>query len=227
MAVNLLFIKRLMNWPSRFYHVLRYASTLYDIRERQTRDKRKIRSVGEKSKIEENVSISWPSRLCIGRHCLIQSDCILHSMGGIHIGDYVGIGSKSIIVSFAHNYLRPQYLPYDNVVTIKPVVIRDAVWIGFAAHIMPGVEIGEGAIVGMGATVTKNVPPLAVVIGNPAEIVGYRNKKQFEKCKKEKKFAGPRLHDFFGEYNFVIPGYVQKKYPQELIDLGLMEDGSK
>ena len=218
------FFKKLARWPVRYFHVIRYASSLYDIHERAEESKKTIRSCGIGTKIEDNVSISWPSRLRIGRDCLVQSDCILHSMGGIYIGDYVGIGSKSILVSFAHNYLRPKYLPYDNTITIRPIIIRDFVWIGFAAHIMPGVEIGEGAIVGMGAVVSKNVPPLAVVVGNPAEVVGYRNKKQYEKCKKEKKFAGPRLRDFFREYDFVIPGYVRKKYSQELVELGLIEN---
>lgn len=213
-------LKKITTWPFRCCHGIRYASTLYDVHKRAEENKNAIRLCGPGTKIEDNVSISWPSRVRIGKNCLVQSDCILHSMGGIHIGDYVGVGSKSILVSFAHNYLRPKYLPYDNIITIRPIIIRDFVWIGFAAHIMPGVEIGEGAIVGMGAVVSNNVPPLAVVVGNPAEVVGYRNKKQFEHCKKEKKFAGPMLHEFFGEYKEVIPGFVRKKYSNELQELG-------
>jgi maltose O-acetyltransferase len=145
-------------------------------------------------------------------------------MGGIHIGDYVGIGSKSILISFAHNYLRPEYLPYDNVITLKPIIIRDFVWIGFGACIMPGVEIGEGAIVAMGAVVTANVPPLSVVSGNPAKIVGSRNPQKFALCKEEKKFAGPMTKAFFGEYKERLPGFIRKKYPRELIELGLVDD---
>lgn len=223
-VMDLSFLKRVASWPFRFYQVLRYASILYDKHEEQKISKKDIRYCGEKTNIEQNVSISWPSRLCIGKHCLVQSDCILHSMGGIHIGDYVGIGSKSILVSFAHNYLRPEYLPYDNVITLKPIIIRDFVWIGFAANIMPGVEIGEGAIVAMGATVIKNIPPLAVVAGNPAEIVGYRNQKQYERCKKDHKFAGPMTRAFFGEYKEQLPVLIRKRYLKEIIELGLIDN---
>ncbi len=215
-------IKRLVKWPSRFYRVLKYASSLYDGHEMRRKSKEQIRFCGENTKIEENVAISWPSRLSIGRHCLIQRDCILHSMGGIHIGDYVGIGSRSVLVSFSHNYLRPEYLPYDKMITLKPIIIRNFVWIGFATNIMPGVEIGEGAIVGMGSTVTKSVPPLAIVAGNPAEIIGYRNKNQYDRCKADRKFAGPLTTAFFGGFEERLPQFFIKKYKRELIEIGLI-----
>ena len=218
------FLKRLFKWPIRCCQGVRYAARLHDKLQEQERNSAAIRYLGEGSRIEANVAISWPSRLRIGKHCLIQSNCILHSMGGIYIGDYVGVGSQSILVSFAHNYLRPEYLPYDNAITFRPIIIRDFVWIGFAAHIMPGVEIGEGAIVAMGAAVTKNVPPLAVISGNPAEIVGYRNKKQYERCKKEERFAGPMTRAFFGGYKEILPGRVRKKYATELTELGMIDE---
>ena len=217
-------IKRLAKWPLRFYRVLKYASSLYDVHERRMKEKKEIRFCGEDTRIEQNVTISWPSRLRIGKHCLIMQECILHSMGGIHIGDYVGIGTRCMLVSFSHNYLAPEYLPYDDVITIKPIIIRNFVWIGFGALIMPGVEIGEGAVVGMGATVTKSVPPLAVVAGNPAEIIGYRNKRQFEECIRDKKFAHPLSSAYFGALKEKIPRYFLKKYEKELADLNMFTE---
>ncbi|MFZ5502753.1 MAG: acyltransferase [Pseudomonadota bacterium] len=56
-------------------------------------------------------------------------------------------------------------------VTIKPVKISDRVWIGLNAIILKGVTIGEGAIVGAGSVVTKDVPPYTIVAGNPARII--------------------------------------------------------
>ena len=58
-------------------------------------------------------------------------------------------------------YLKPQ-----------PVVIEDDVWIGARVIFLPGVRVGRGAIVGAGAVVTKDVPDYALVVGNPARVVG-------------------------------------------------------
>jgi acetyltransferase-like isoleucine patch superfamily enzyme len=56
-------------------------------------------------------------------------------------------------------------------VTISPVTIGDLAWIGFGAAILKGVTIGEGAIVGAHAVVTRDVPPYAIVAGNPARLI--------------------------------------------------------
>ena len=56
-------------------------------------------------------------------------------------------------------------------VTIAPVKISDKVWIGFGASILPGVTIGEGAVVGAGSVVTKDVAPWTIVAGNPARLI--------------------------------------------------------
>ena len=56
----------------------------------------------------------------------------------------------------------------------QPVTIMDDVWIGARAIILPGVTIGQGAIVAAGAVVTKDVPPFAIVGGVPARLIDYR-----------------------------------------------------
>lgn len=60
-----------------------------------------------------------------------------------------------------------------SVVKSAPVVIKDKAWIGFNSVILKGVTIGEGAIIGAGSVVTKDVPDYAVVAGNPAKIIKY------------------------------------------------------
>lgn len=56
-------------------------------------------------------------------------------------------------------------------VRIRPVAIGDKVWIGFNAIVLPGITIGEGAVVGAGSVVTRDVAPWTVVAGNPARVV--------------------------------------------------------
>ncbi len=57
---------------------------------------------------------------------------------------------------------------------IKRVVIGNDVWIGRSAIVLPGVEVGNGAVVGAGAVVTKSVPPYGIVVGNPARLIRCR-----------------------------------------------------
>ena len=56
-------------------------------------------------------------------------------------------------------------------VAVSPVIICDKTWIGFGASILKGVRVGEGAVVGAKAVVTKDVPPYSVVVGNPGRVV--------------------------------------------------------
>ena len=67
----------------------------------------------------------------------------------------------------------------------KPVNIGENVWIGSRVTILPGVNIGEGAVVGAGSVVTGNVPKGAVVGGNPAKVIKYRNLELYDKLKQE------------------------------------------
>ena len=69
--------------------------------------------------------------------------------------------------------------PYGDERVRKPIVVEDHVWIGRNAIIGGGVTIHEGAVVGMGAVVTRDVPPLAVVGGNPARVIKFRDGARF------------------------------------------------
>ena len=66
--------------------------------------------------------------------------------------------------------------------------VKDFVWFGANVTLVPGVTIGEGVVVGSGSVVTKNIPDYAVIGGNPAKVIKYRDKDTFEKLKNEKKY---------------------------------------
>ena len=65
----------------------------------------------------------------------------------------------------------PYEHPKDRKLSAKPVIIHDDVWIGEMVSVLPGVEIGRGAIIGANSVVTKSVPEYSIVAGNPAKII--------------------------------------------------------
>ena len=104
----------------------------------------------------------------IGSFCSISSGCVIGL--GSHPLDRVStspvfIGSKNIFrTSFAHH-------PFEE---FKKTAVGNDVWIGADVLIRSGVVIGDGAVIGAGSIVTKDVPPYAIVAGNPAKIIRYR-----------------------------------------------------
>lgn len=97
------------------------------------------------------------NRVIIKDHACIHSGTLINSMGGLYIGKNTGIGYNCTIFTTQHRYRNAKTIPFDNVVELKPVIIRDYVWLGAGVIIMPGIELGEGSIIGMGSVVTKNV----------------------------------------------------------------------
>lgn len=107
--------------------------------------------------------------------------------GGINIGYNTKIGQGCFIMSSNHNYKSQTRIPYDHIGLLEPVEIGENCWIGAKSIICPGVKIEEGAIVAMGSVVTKSVPKGAIVGGNPAKIIKFRDIEQYEKLKSEGK----------------------------------------
>lgn len=111
--------------------------------------------------------IDYGKPVTIGERCWIQQCCTFFGRGGITIGNDVFIGPKVNLITINHD---PD--PDNRSATYgKPIVLEDKVWIGINATILPGVRVGYGAIVAAGAVVTKDVPPMAIVGGNPAKII--------------------------------------------------------
>jgi acetyltransferase-like isoleucine patch superfamily enzyme len=105
--------------------------------------------------------------LRIGDRAFINYGTDIAATGSISIGADCLIGTHvSILDNDFHEVTQR-----DKVPTPRPVVIGDHVWIGNRAIIMPGVTIGEGAVVGAGSVVVRDVPARSVVVGNPARVV--------------------------------------------------------
>ena len=91
--------------------------------------------------------------------------------GGIRTGADVSIGPEAAFLTLGHDPQSPEFAD-----TGGDIVIGDRAWIAFRAVILPGVKIGEGAVVAAGAVVTRDVPPYEIVAGVPARKVGERNR---------------------------------------------------
>jgi acetyltransferase-like isoleucine patch superfamily enzyme len=108
--------------------------------------------------------------------------------GKVTIGNYYHSGEEITFLTSNHNFRNAKAIPYDSTYNIGDIVVEDFVWLGHGVIILPGVTLGEGCIVGAGAVVTKNVPPLTIVAGNPAKKIGERSAEEFYKLKHEGKF---------------------------------------
>jgi maltose O-acetyltransferase len=95
--------------------------------------------------------------------------------GHVCIGDNVLMGPEVIILTSGHEYANRNMLIRDQGrLPEKPVIIGNDVWIGARAIILPGVKVADGAVIGAGAVVTKDVPAYTVVGGVPARIIKQR-----------------------------------------------------
>jgi chloramphenicol O-acetyltransferase type B len=112
----------------------------------------------------------------------------INGNGKVIIGDNFHSGTDCLLISSIHNYDHGNKIPYDHTHIEKPIIIEDNVWLGDRVTIIGKVTIGEGAIVQAGAVVVKDVPPFAIVGGNPAQIFKYRNIEHYNNLKIKKLF---------------------------------------
>ena len=147
--------------------------------------KQKMSSYGKCLKV--NGKSRFGKSLSVGDYCNVNG---MRATGGgkITIGNYFHSGIQCMIISENHNY-EGSKIPYDDSSSVlKSIEIGDFVWFGNRVTVVGNVKIGEGAIIGAGSVVTKDVPPLAIVGGNPARVIKYRDKDHFFKLKGEGKF---------------------------------------
>lgn len=132
-----------------------------------------------------------PENIYIGNNVWLGKNIEIDATGGVSIGDSSILAQNICIMTRTHNYNSDdlEALPFDNIMLISSVIIEEYVWIGRNVSILPGVRIGKGAVIGAFSVVSKDVPDYAVVVGNPAKVVKYRNKERFELLENEKSFV--------------------------------------
>ena len=137
--------------------------------------------------IHYSVKISPIDNLKLGGNVYIGSGTVLYCHGGIEIGKNTAVAEGCFFISSLHNYKSKTHFPFDKSGFRQKIVVGDNCWIGARSMINPGVKIEDGAIVAMGSVVTKSVPRCAIVGGNPAKIIGWRNIEEYDENSKANK----------------------------------------
>lgn len=137
--------------------------------------------IAQGSTLHMGARIYDPRHIRIGQDSIIGEQAVLdgrrqlpNSKGELLIGNHVDIASQVMIWTSQHDIHHPQFIAQESA-----VVIEDYVFIGPRAIILPGVKIGQGAIVAAGAVVTKSVDKHQIVAGIPAKLIGERGSQNY------------------------------------------------
>jgi acetyltransferase-like isoleucine patch superfamily enzyme len=169
-----------------------------------------LRCIGKGTIVGRHTEIINCSRVSIGQRCFLQdaiylragtegkitikdraainSFCKIFGHGSVEIGEDTQVGPGSLITTTDHNYFG------DLETSFKPVVIGKGVWIGANVTILPGVEIGDRAVIGAGSVVNKSIPAGAVAVGVPARVIKWVNEVAEEHRDGEKQTLKPINH---------------------------------
>lgn len=173
-------------WVDSHYEDWKFLSKYTSLSWQETPEKIKERNEAYRCHYGwgENISVQYgvtficehfsKGRLTCGKNILFARNVDIDYTGDLTIGNYVYISEGVKILTHDHEF---DYSGKDESkgCILTPLVIQNKVWIGARATIMPGVnEIGRGALISSGSLVRRKVPPYAVLMGNPAKIVGFR-----------------------------------------------------
>jgi acetyltransferase-like isoleucine patch superfamily enzyme len=133
--------------------------------------------LGNNVRLREGCSVIVTSMLSepgiglhIGENTYIGPGCILGAGGGITIGKNVTVGASVDLLAENHAFDDPTHLINQQGVTRRGICIEDDCWLGNKVLVLDGVTIGRGSVIGAGAVVTRDIPPLSVAVGNPARV---------------------------------------------------------
>jgi acetyltransferase-like isoleucine patch superfamily enzyme len=134
---------------------------------RKKRLMQSLRYCGKGVSIRPDVTIFGTHNVILNDDVGINSFTHIFGAGGVHIGARTMISACCSITSVTHCEQIA-----DRLVGIEsPVIIEEDCWLGTGAIVLPGVRIGRGSIIGAGAVVTKDIPPMSVATGVPARVV--------------------------------------------------------
>lgn len=131
--------------------------------------KKLFKKIGEKFTIEQPFYCDYGKHISIGKNLFINHNCVILDCNNVTIGDNVFIAPNCGIYTVGHPLdfkTRNECLEYA-----RPIKICSNVWIGANTAILPGVTIGEGAVIGAGSVVKNDIPPNVLAYGNPCRVI--------------------------------------------------------
>jgi len=130
--------------------------------------------LGENVVIYSGAEVRSPNRLTIGKGSIIGHYSVLDARNFIEIGENVNFSHGVWLWTEQHNHNTPDFSCESS--KKKKITIYDRVWLGPKVIVLPGCTIGEGAVVGAGSVVTKDIEPFSINAGIPAKKIGERNR---------------------------------------------------
>ena len=134
---------------------------------RNAKLKNELRACGARVSISADARIWGADRVTLEDDVAINAFTHIFGGGGVHIGARTQISTGCSIAAITHS---EQIETRRSGIEI-PVTIEEDCWLGTGAIVLPGVHIGRGSIIGAGAVVTKDIPPLSIAVGVPARVI--------------------------------------------------------
>ncbi|MGD7007040.1 acyltransferase [Metabacillus sp. 84] len=156
--------------------------------------KLKLKWLNKKVEICSGFSCAYPDHIHFKGYAYIGPNAKFWGEGKVIIENNVIIGPNITIMTSNHDY-NGDFLPYDSSNILGDVIIEENVWIGANVNVVPGITIGEGAVIAMGSVVTRDVPKYSIIGGNPAKPIKTRDVDKYKELKNknllylEKKFS--------------------------------------
>ena len=144
---------------------------------------RRAAKLGKDVFIPGDLIVKKPAKLSIGDRTYVSRGCFFDCKGGLEIGHDCHISTGCVI--YTHDHDINEKIPYGKEIP-KPVKIGDYVWIGAAARIVPGVTIGNGAVIGFGCLVTGDVGEGEIVGSSAHRVLKTRDPETWQRLLSEK-----------------------------------------
>jgi acetyltransferase-like isoleucine patch superfamily enzyme len=130
--------------------------------------------IGKGAIVADCVIFAYGGKVEIGEGSEIYGDCRIYAHADVKIGRDVILARESAIMTTKHIFDDPEKTIKEQGQTYEGVVIEDDVWLGYRAVVLPGAKIGRGSVIGAGAVVSGDVPPMSIAVGVPARVIRKR-----------------------------------------------------